>query len=211
MRRLPAYLPRAGDFGELNRCFMYADGYGRMDLARAEHAVLAGAARDSAWTVRIAQPGASTVSSCRAGWRRPKDVLLSGVPRAVPPSAWNWSTKQRRVRQVKNSMDRRGFSETGALERPRWPPARVAAKRPLPPALYEGTPAFRTLGRTGMKITIVSMGAMRTSEPAIFQAAFDKGVNYIDTARGYMDGRNEGMVGEALKGYRDRACTWPPR
>ena len=45
---------------------------------------------------------------------------------------------------------------------------------------------------------------MRTSEPAIFQAAFDKGVNYIDTARGYMDGRNEGMVGEALKGYRDR-------
>ena len=74
----------------------------------------------------------------------------------------------------------------------------------LPPAPYEGTPAFRTLGRTGMKITIVSMGAMRTSEPAIFQAAFDKGVNYIDTARGYMDGRNEGMVGEALKGYRDR-------
>ena len=74
----------------------------------------------------------------------------------------------------------------------------------LPPAPYEGTPAFRTLGRTGMKITIVSMGAMRTSEPAIFRAAFDKGVNYIDTARGYMDGRNEGMVGEALKGYRDR-------
>ena len=44
MRRLPAHLPRAVDFGELNRCFMYADGYGRMDLARAEHAVLAGAA-----------------------------------------------------------------------------------------------------------------------------------------------------------------------
>ena len=75
------------------------------------------------------------------------------------------------------------------MERPRWPPAQVAAKK-LPPAPYEGTPAFRTLGRTGMKITIVSMGAMRTSEPAIFQAAFDKGVNYIDTARGYMDGRN---------------------
>ena len=60
-----------------------------------------------------------------------------------------------------------------------------------------------------MKITIVSMGAMRTSEPAIFRAAFDKGVNYIDTARGYMDGRNEGMVGEALKGYRDRVYVLP--
>ena len=44
---------------------------------------------------------------------------------------------------------------------------------------------------------------MRTSEPAIFQAAFDKGVNYIDTAR--LHGRTQrGMVGEALKGYRDR-------
>ena len=73
------------DFGELNRCFMYADGYGRMDLARAEHAVLAGGrGADSAWTVRIAQPGASTVSSCRAGWRRPKRCSAErGVPRAA--------------------------------------------------------------------------------------------------------------------------------
>ena len=54
-----------------------------------------------------------------------------------------------------------------------------------------------------MKITIVSMGAMRTSEPAIFRAAFDKGVNYIDGAR--LHGRTQrGGVGEALKGYRDR-------
>ena len=84
------------------------------------------------------------------------------------------------------------FWSWGLLERPRWPPARVAAKRPCRPRL-RGTHAFRTLGRTGMKITIVSMGAMRTSgRHAIFQAAFDKGVNYIDTARGYMDGRNRG-------------------
>ena len=44
---------------------------------------------------------------------------------------------------------------------------------------------------------------MRTSEPAIFQAAFDKGVGYIDTrAATWTDATR--MVGEALKGYRDR-------
>ncbi|NIA16698.1 MAG: twin-arginine translocation signal domain-containing protein [Nitrospiraceae bacterium] len=63
---------------------------------------------------------------------------------------------------------------------------------------------FRTLGRTGMKITTVSIGAMRTSEAAVFQAAFDMGLNYIDTARVYMNGKNEAIVGEALQGYRDK-------
>lgn len=66
------------------------------------------------------------------------------------------------------------------------------------------TPMFRTLGRTGLKITTVSVGAMRTSEVAVFRAAFDMGINYIDTARVYMDGRNEAIVGEALQGYRDK-------
>jgi predicted aldo/keto reductase-like oxidoreductase len=66
------------------------------------------------------------------------------------------------------------------------------------------TPMFRTLGRTGMKITTISMGAMRTGEVAVFRAAMDMGINYIDTARVYMDGRNESIVGEALQGYRDK-------
>ena len=101
-------------------------------------------------------------------------------------------------------MDRRGFLETGGFWNGRAGRRHGLRRRGLAARALRGHPAFRTLGRTGMKITIVSMGAMRTSEPAIFQAAFDKGVNYIDTARGYMDGRNEGMVGEALKGYRDR-------
>lgn len=74
----------------------------------------------------------------------------------------------------------------------------------LPPVPMTGGPVFRTLGRTQMKISTVSFGAMRTAEEAVFQAAFDLGVNYVDTARGYMNGRNEGIVGKALKGYRDK-------
>jgi len=85
-----------------------------------------------------------------------------------------------------------------------------AADQPVPgapgaEAIPKGvTPAYRTLGRTGMKITVIGVGALKTPDPAIFQAAFDRGVNYIDTARVYLNGRSEKLVGEALKGYRDK-------
>lgn len=66
------------------------------------------------------------------------------------------------------------------------------------------TPVYRTLGRTGMKITIVSFGAMLTPESEVMEIAFENGVNYVDTARRYMGGRNEEIVGRALKGRRHK-------
>jgi hypothetical protein len=65
-------------------------------------------------------------------------------------------------------------------------------------------PVYRTLGRTGLKITIVSFGAMLTPEAEVMKIAFEHGVNYVDTARRYMGGRNEEIVGQALKGKRDK-------
>jgi hypothetical protein len=65
-------------------------------------------------------------------------------------------------------------------------------------------PVYRTLGRTGLKITIVSFGAMLTPESEVMEIAFDHGVNYVDTARRYMGGKNEETVGRALKGKRDK-------
>jgi len=65
-------------------------------------------------------------------------------------------------------------------------------------------PVYRTLGRTGLKPTIVSFGAMLTPEPEVIETAIENGVNYIDTARKYMDGRNEEIVGRAIKGRRSR-------
>jgi len=65
-------------------------------------------------------------------------------------------------------------------------------------------PVYRTLGRTGMKITIVSFGAMLTPEAEVMKVAFDHGVNYVDTARRYMAGKNEEIVAKALKGRRDK-------
>ena len=66
------------------------------------------------------------------------------------------------------------------------------------------TPVYRTLGRTGLKITVVSFGAMLTPEAEVMEVAFDHGINYVDTARKYMSGKNEEIVGKALKGRRDR-------
>ena len=68
----------------------------------------------------------------------------------------------------------------------------------------ESGPVYRTLGRTGLKITVVSFGAMLTQDHEVMQAAFDLGINYVDTARRYMNGRNEEIVGRALKGRRDK-------
>lgn len=65
-------------------------------------------------------------------------------------------------------------------------------------------PVYRTLGRTGLKITVVSFGAMLTPEPEVIRVAIEQGVNYIDTARRYMGGKNEEIVGKAVKGMRDK-------
>jgi uncharacterized protein len=65
-------------------------------------------------------------------------------------------------------------------------------------------PVYRTLGRTGLKITVVGFGAMLTTEPEVMRIAFDQGINYVNTARIYMRGKNEEILGKALKGIRDR-------
>jgi predicted aldo/keto reductase-like oxidoreductase len=65
-------------------------------------------------------------------------------------------------------------------------------------------PVYRTLGRTGLNISVVSLGAMLTPETEVLKIAIDNGVNYVDTARKYMDGKNEEIVAKALKGRRDK-------
>ena len=64
--------------------------------------------------------------------------------------------------------------------------------------------AFRTLGRTGLKVTTLSFGAMLTPESEVIRAGLDMGINYVDTARRYLNGRSEEIVSRALKGIRDK-------
>lgn len=68
------------------------------------------------------------------------------------------------------------------------------------------TPAveYRALGKTGLKVTAVSMGIMNCSDPAVLQRAYDLGINFFDTADCYMHGRNEEMVGKVFQGKREK-------
>jgi predicted aldo/keto reductase-like oxidoreductase len=58
----------------------------------------------------------------------------------------------------------------------------------------------RTLGKTGLKLPVVSMGVMNSDNPSLVRAALERGIVLLDTAHGYQRGRNEAMIGEALKG-----------
>jgi len=80
---------------------------------------------------------------------------------------------------------------------PIWKASRAAEKLEKSTALE-----YRTLGKTGLKVTAVSMGVMNCSDPAVLLRAFDLGINFYDTADCYMHGRNEEMVGKAFEGKR---------
>jgi aryl-alcohol dehydrogenase-like predicted oxidoreductase len=58
----------------------------------------------------------------------------------------------------------------------------------------------RTLGRTGLKIPILSMGVMRADNPSVLRAAYNSGITHFDTANGYQNGKNEEMVGAFFAG-----------
>ncbi len=80
---------------------------------------------------------------------------------------------------------------------------------------------YRTLGRTGLKVSQLGFGAMRlpmTGEgddarvdrertiPMIHRA-FEGGVNYIDSAVFYCNHDSQRAVGDALKGWRDKVIV----
>jgi aryl-alcohol dehydrogenase-like predicted oxidoreductase len=71
---------------------------------------------------------------------------------------------------------------------------------------------YRTLGRTGVQVSTLVLGAMnfgaigRTTQEqatAIVDAAIEAGINLIDTADAYSGGHSEEMVGKAIAGRRD--------
>jgi len=64
----------------------------------------------------------------------------------------------------------------------------------------------RTLGKTGIKLPIVSMGVMNADVPGILRRSYELGIRHFDTAAVYQQGRNEEMVGQVIKelGVRDK-------
>ncbi|KAJ5165274.1 Potassium channel voltage-dependent beta subunit KCNAB-related protein [Penicillium coprophilum] len=68
---------------------------------------------------------------------------------------------------------------------------------------------YRFLGRTGLKVSVISLGSWLTygghvgNETALecMKVAYDAGVNFFDTAEKYSDGQSEIVLGEAIKKF----------
>ena len=107
---------------------------------------------------------------------------------------------------MKPDVSRRAFLKAGLVV----PAAGLrASDPPLPPGAVPARPesvklAYRTLGKTGLRVTSLAFGCMTTPEPSVIRRAADLGINHFDTARGYQNGNNERMVGAALKDVRQR-------
>lgn len=73
---------------------------------------------------------------------------------------------------------------------------------------------YRTLGKTGLRVSVVGLGTMvhaghfgpmKDSESlAAIETALELGVNFIDTSDAYGAGYGETLLGNALKGKRDK-------
>jgi hypothetical protein len=59
---------------------------------------------------------------------------------------------------------------------------------------------YRTLGKTGIKLPVISMGVMNTDNYNLVRAALDSGMVMLDTAQTYRRGQSEANLGEMLKG-----------
>ena len=81
---------------------------------------------------------------------------------------------------------------------------------------------YRALGSSGLRISVFTMGTMtfggtgqfaKVGSAGVEEArrqvdmCLEAGVNLIDTADVYSDGRSEEIVGEVLQGRRDRVLV----
>ncbi|HXM95325.1 MAG TPA: aldo/keto reductase [Candidatus Dormibacteraeota bacterium] len=75
-----------------------------------------------------------------------------------------------------------------------------------------GEMPYRAIGKTGQKVSVIGLGGyhlgmskLQEAEAInLFNAAFDRGINFSDNCWDYNDGESERRIGKALKGKRDK-------
>jgi predicted aldo/keto reductase-like oxidoreductase len=77
----------------------------------------------------------------------------------------------------------------------------------------KGDMLYRTLGRTGEKVSAIGMGGFHIAQPGsteaqsvkLVRSAIDRGITFMDNSWDYNEGQSEIRMGKALKdGYRER-------
>ena len=101
-------------------------------------------------------------------------------------------------------MERRSFLETSA--------AALIAQSMFADDERRGDMIYRTLGRTGERVSAIGLGGYhigvaRTEQDAtrLVRSAIDRGITFLDNCWDYMDGKCEVWMGQALRdGYRKK-------
>ncbi len=103
---------------------------------------------------------------------------------------------------MSNDRSRREFLQAGLA----LPAVGLLSSPRLEAALgaVQGTPqvVYRTLGKTGLKVSGVGYGIGFVPVPEVVERAIDMGINYFDTSRDYKD--SEQIFSGVLKGKRDK-------
>jgi aryl-alcohol dehydrogenase-like predicted oxidoreductase len=105
---------------------------------------------------------------------------------------------------AKNSLSRRDFVKLTAAAG-----IALGAAPSVWPAENQNEIPYRTLGRTGEKISAIGLGGYHIGIPSesegirIIRSAIDRGINFMDNCWDYHDGESEFRMGRALRdGYR---------
>jgi aryl-alcohol dehydrogenase-like predicted oxidoreductase len=84
------------------------------------------------------------------------------------------------------------------------PDAPTEAASPRPEWSGASVQSYRPLGRTGWKMSDISFGTAHVRDPEVVRMALDRGINYLDTSPDYSDAESERVVGEGIRGRRDK-------
>ena len=77
----------------------------------------------------------------------------------------------------------------------------------------QGEMIYRTLGRTGEKVSVIGMGGFHIGQPSLqepdsirlIRSGIDRGITFLDNSWDYNEGQSEIRMGKALKdGYRQK-------
>jgi uncharacterized protein len=108
-------------------------------------------------------------------------------------------------RDQTEQLSRRSFLKAGGAVLATGALAPLVAGAEESPATPDLTiRGHRMLGRTGFRVSDISLGCAPVSDANVVRYAYDHGVNYFDTAESYGGGASERAIGEAMP-HMDRS------
>ncbi len=71
----------------------------------------------------------------------------------------------------------------------------------------KGKIIYRTLGKTGIKLPVISCGKIPVDNDNLVKAVLKSGIIHVDSAHGYHDGKNEEVLGRIMKDFDRKKFT----